>query len=131
MSDEKPSLKMRLRGRLRRATNRLLGKRPSQKTHNDLQATLVVNDDSPISVRAGDTLLTALINNGYDISHYCGGMASCGTCRIVIRDGSPHLSKIQGREQMVLGYESAEAGDRLACQARIHGPVTVEIPRWF
>lgn len=68
---------------------------------------------------------------GLDLSHYCGGTCSCGTCRVEILLGAEHLSSPRGNETMVLGAEHLLAGDRLACQARVLGPVVVRVPEWF
>lgn len=92
---------------------------------------LTVEGSAPIPVAGGQSILRAAVLNGVDISHYCGGMASCGTCKVEVVEGSENLLPADGREQMVLGSQSAAAGHRLACQARVVGPVTVRIPRWF
>ncbi len=80
---------------------------------------------------AGETLLRAAVVSRLDLSHYCGGTCSCGTCRVEILEGGETLSPIEGREQMVLGYQATQAGDRLACQARVGGDVVVRIPEDF
>ena len=80
---------------------------------------------------AGMTLLQAAIRGGVQLPHYCGGNCSCGSCRIVIVEGAGNLSKPQGREEMVLGGNRIRNGERLGCQARIVGPVTVRIPANF
>ena len=92
---------------------------------------LTVEGSAPIEVKGGTTVLAGAVLNGIDISHYCGGMASCGTCKVSVVTGAENLLPADGREQMVLGSQSTASGDRLACQARVVGPVTVKIPRWF
>lgn len=92
---------------------------------------LVFEGHAEIEVPAGTTLLAAARQAGVEVPHYCGGTCSCGTCRVVIRAGADRLSPAEGREQMVLGSERARDGDRLACQARALGPVTIHIPDWF
>lgn len=119
-----------LRSRLRRFARRVVKGAPAQPSAT-APAQIVFNERAPLAVPDGTTILVAARSADVDISHYCGGMASCGTCRIVVREGAENLSPIQPREHMVLGHESASAGDRLACQARIRGPVSVKVPRWF
>lgn len=85
----------------------------------------------PKEVPPGTTLLAAASLVGLDLNHYCGGTCSCGTCRVEILEGFGALSKQEGREKMVLGGVHVEAGHRLACQARVQGPVKVRIPAWF
>ena len=77
------------------------------------------------------TLLQAADQLGVDLNHYCGGYCSCATCRVEILEGAGSLSAMRGNEQMVLGANHVARGDRLACQARVKGPVTVRIPEWF
>jgi len=76
---------------------------------------------------AGDRLLDLAKAGGVDLSHYCGGQASCGTCRVEVLDGAG-LDPIGAREQLVLGDAAARRGARLACQARARGPARVRVP---
>lgn len=128
MSGRRERQRFGIRARLRRAL------RPKQTTRSvDPQARAVISfqGTKQLEVPHGTTILQAARALDVSISHYCGGMASCGTCRVEIIDGADALSDIDGRETMVLGSQSAAAGNRLACQARILGAVTVKVPRWF
>lgn len=80
------------------------------------------------AVPAGTTVLQAAGGLGVDLDHYCGGTCSCGTCRVEVVEGRNNLSKAEGRERMVLGPVHADRGDRLACQAKVLGPVRVRVP---
>ncbi|MFN7142966.1 MAG: 2Fe-2S iron-sulfur cluster-binding protein [Myxococcota bacterium] len=86
---------------------------------------------TPVRVARGTTLLEAAEAGRLDLRHYCGGNSSCGTCRVVILKGHRNLSRREGMEEMALGAENVARGDRLACQAQVHGEVEVEIPDWF
>lgn len=66
-----------------------------------------------------------------DLDHFCGGQCSCGTCRVEVVDGAKHLSPRHMNEELVLGVEGVARGDRLACQAKIQGPVRVRVPDFF
>lgn len=79
-------------------------------------------------VPPGTTILQACRQLGVDLEHCCGGEATCGTCRVVIRDGGRRLSRIEPKEGGALQAFQETPDDRLGCQARIYGPVTVEIP---
>lgn len=80
----------------------------------------------------GWTLLQAAKEMRVDIDHFCGGRCSCSTCRVVVPESSrAMLSRRDLNEEAVLGPKAAGRGDRLACQARILGPVTVAIPATF
>ena len=82
-------------------------------------------------VRVGQTLLEAAKDLRIDIDYFCGGRCSCGTCRVKVLGNPRHLSRRDLNEEVVLGIQAVERGDRLACQARIRGPIEVEIPRFF
>lgn len=73
-----------------------------------------------------NTVLQILREQQVDISSYCGGMCSCGTCMIKIVDGQSFTTAIQNREIAVLGFSKKDT-HRLACQMRFQGTGTVTI----
>ena len=80
----------------------------------------------------GWTVLQAAKEMRVDIDHFCGGRCSCSTCRVVVpEEFQAMLSRRDLNEEAVLGPKAVERGDRLACQARILGPVSVKIPTTF
>jgi ferredoxin len=83
------------------------------------------------NVPTGISILALSERLKVEIDHYCGGQCSCGTCRINVINGAKNLSAMDGMEEMVLGAANIQKGCRLACQARVQGPVEIEIPRWF
>ena len=83
------------------------------------------------TIEAGATLLQAALALDVDLDHFCGGSCSCGTCRVEVVSGAEHLSRMKPSESIVLGHEAVQAGDRLACQARVLGPVEVRVPGFF
>ncbi|MBL7688499.1 MAG: (2Fe-2S)-binding protein [Bdellovibrionaceae bacterium] len=67
-------------------------------------------------VDAGSTVLEIAVENSVDISHSCGGMGTCGTCRI-------HLSVLSGQplarneiEQEMATDRGFQTDERLSCQ---------------
>ncbi len=81
-----------------------------------------------LAVEPGTTLLRAAVAAGLDLAHYCGGTCACGTCVVEVVTGAEGLSPLVGNEALVLGDVQRRRGDRLACQARVRGAVTVRIP---
>ncbi len=75
--------------------------------------------------RGGETILEVLGSAG--LAADCGGRGTCGKC-VVKAVPQEHLSPPTGEERRRLGEEGTVRGLRLACQARIRGDVTVEIP---
>lgn len=57
----------------------------------------------------------------------CGGKGSCGKCRIIV-DRPGNLSAPTPAEEKALSGLPGAGGQRLACQAKIQGPVAVTIP---
>lgn len=73
-------------------------------------------------VVAGTTLLDAARAAGEFIDSPCGGLGTCGSCR-VRTEGD--VSRLKADEAERLGGAGVAAGKRLACRARALGPVTV------
>lgn len=87
-------------------------------------------DGQTVQVEKGATVLEAARLHGLDLRYYCGGNCSCGTCRVQVVRGPEGLSRPRDNETFTLGMEAARRGDRLACQARVMGPVELKIPPW-
>ena len=79
-------------------------------------------------VPAGTTVLDACRRLGVELEHCCGGESTCGTCRVTILEGGKNLSRVHPREGGTLEGVMEGPNDRLGCQARIHGPVKIEVP---
>ena len=79
-----------------------------------------------VAVEPGTTILDAAIAGGIDLNHYCGGMASCGSCMVTVISGK--VSDMDDMEEATLDVVLEDDRDRLGCQARILGPVVVEVP---
>ena len=80
-----------------------------------------------VAVKKGTTILDAAIAAGVDLDHYCGGMASCGSCRVQILADS-QVSEMDMMEEATLDVVMEHDDDRLGCQTRILGPVKVLVP---
>ena len=82
--------------------------------------------DLKASVPLGTTLLDAAIEAGSDLDHYCGGMCSCGSCRLEIVAGK--VSAIEAMEESTLDIVRELETERLACQTRALGDVVLRLP---
>jgi len=71
----------------------------------------------------GRIVLDLLAEAGHDLPAACGGAGRCGQCLIEADGGM--LSPPTGLEQELLTPERLARGWRLACQARVEGPVTI------
>ncbi len=76
------------------------------------------------------TLMDAVESLMLPLGRSCDGVALCGFCRIRIIDGAENLSPVTQGEQEILKGLRADGAERLACCARIQGPVTVTTTYW-
>jgi nitrite reductase (NADH) large subunit len=80
---------------------------------------------------AHDTvLMDAVLQAALPLGQSCDGIALCGFCRVQILDGLENLSSAGSEERKILGAQHAGDNERLACCARIQGPVTVTTDYW-
>ncbi|MFQ5779334.1 MAG: 2Fe-2S iron-sulfur cluster-binding protein [Nitrospiria bacterium] len=80
-----------------------------------------------IEVDKGISVLAASMKAGVKHMHLCGGHGLCSTCRFRILEGGEHLSELTTYERFSLrGHLSFAADVRLACQAKVEGPVSVK-----
>ncbi|MBE9136808.1 (2Fe-2S)-binding protein [Nodosilinea sp. LEGE 07088] len=88
-----------------------------------------VNEDTEVNVADGANLRFKALENRIDIYTFsgklmnCGGYGQCGTCVVDIVAGSENLSPRTKVEERKL--KKWPASCRLACQATVHGPVSV------
>ncbi len=78
-------------------------------------------------VKEGKSILEAAREIGIDLISICGGKGVCGKCRIEIKEGSENLTPPTDNEKKIL-KDDLNSFYRLACSARINGPVSVTIP---
>lgn len=78
-----------------------------------------------VEVPHGSPLLASLVASGLQINHFCGGNGSCGTCKFEVIEGLANLQRPTTAE--IVGGAASEPTRRLACQARILGPITIRV----
>jgi len=83
--------------------------------------TLTIEPHPPFEVETGTTLLDASEDAGVPLDSDCGGVAACNACRVTVVVGEDGLSPLDPEEQHFLD----EDDQRLGCQARVLGNVTV------
>jgi len=74
------------------------------------------------------TVLEVALSTGIGLSHSCGGMASCGTCRIEVIRGVERLeprNEVEAEMASAFGWRSDE---RLACQTLAVDGLVVMVP---
>ena len=75
-------------------------------------------------------LLDAVLQTGLGVGQSCDGIALCGFCRVRVLDGIENLTPAESEERKVLAAQHAGDDERLACRARIKGPVTLTTDYW-
>jgi ferredoxin len=84
-------------------------------------------DGKKIGARHGGTLLAAALKSRTRLMHLCGARTLCATCRVKVTAGAENLAPMSTLERLSLRYHlSFSSRTRLACQARVVGPVAVE-----
>jgi ferredoxin len=82
------------------------------------------------TVVADSSLLDAIHQLCLPLGQACDGVALCGFCRVKVLAGLENLTPVAAEEKKIL--DSLHAGDdeRLACCARVTGPVTITTDYW-
>src|SRR5690606_5116454 len=74
-----------------------------------------------------ETLLHQFKKAGKKIKSSCGGCATCSDCTIIVKSGEMNLSPQTFEELRLLGNVFHITKERLSCQTRITGDVTLDI----
>lgn len=80
-----------------------------------------------LELSSEDTLLNELKKAGKKIKSSCGGCATCADCTIIVKSGEANLSPQTFEELRLLGNVFHITKERLSCQTRIIGDVTLDI----
>ena len=82
-----------------------------------------------INAEAGKSVFDIATENNISTRSDCGGKGLCGKCLVAV-DRQENLSEISDREKRFLKEEQINDGYRLACQAKVQGPVNITIPEY-
>ena len=95
-------------------------------TYGDCTVTIKSDRESKqFVVAGGGNLLTALVDNGEEISSSCGGKGTCGYCKCRVTSGGGQLLPT---EEIFMSRKEREQDMRLACQVKIKEDIDIEIP---
>lgn len=83
-------------------------------------------DGREVLAPTGETILNVARAAGVTVDAPCGDRGLCGKCRVFLRDGQ--AGPVTDEERALLSTAELAAGVRLACEARVVGPITVEVP---
>jgi len=86
-------------------------------------------DNRTFVVKTGSTVMESLVKEGLLLRTDCGSHGRCGKCLVrVAGPGHGGLSEMDEAEGRCIGPAERVRGYRLACRARVLGPVSLEIP---
>jgi adenylate cyclase len=83
-----------------------------------------------LQVPEGATLLDAAREVGLPIAQACDSGGLCAGCALRVLEGARFLSEESPDEAAAKERNRVLAGQRLACQCRVHGPVLVTASYW-
>mgnify|MGYP005847756595 CR=1 FL=1 len=81
-----------------------------------------------IFVNKGTTIITALKTLGLVIESPCGGLGTCGKCKIICQENKTGLSELSKNELKLLTKHELEQGYRLACQCNALDDIRIVLP---
>jgi 2Fe-2S ferredoxin len=81
-----------------------------------------------VPIGAATSVLEVALQNHIDLSHSCGGMGSCTTCRVWVESETALLSPRTELEQEIASSRNFDPRERLACQLEPHDGLVVRIP---
>jgi ferredoxin, 2Fe-2S len=84
-----------------------------------------------IEVEPGKSLLKHFQDCYLDWMHACGGKGRCTTCKVIVIKGMAALSSVTPAEQRYRRMNAISAFERLSCQARPLGDITVRVPEEY
>lgn len=79
-------------------------------------------DNIIVKGSSGESILKTALKAGIHLSTTCGGSGTCGSCRIIVREG-----QLDSAYSDTIPEDEFKSGVRLACQSYISGDVTVEV----
>lgn len=85
-------------------------------------------DAKRVLVTEGETILETALRHRVPIEHSCGGMGSCGTCRVFVKKGLEKLDRRGEVEQEIADDRQFSENERLACQNQAMDGLEVRVP---
>lgn len=88
-------------------------------------AQLTINSERIVVADIGDKLLSVLDYCDIRLPRTCGGVGTCGLCRVQVSGPADTISPIERDE---LGDNQVAQGFRLACQTVVRGDLNITVP---
>lgn len=91
----------------------------------------ITNNEQDIPFSKESSTLELLLKNDIKIDHSCGGMGSCGTCRVFVKSSLNDLPKRNEIEQERADDLCFEDDERLTCQLRPYSGLIIELQEFI
>jgi len=82
-----------------------------------------------VEVEEEDSILSAALKSGVDLTSICSGKGNCGKCKVIIDDVKA-VNGMTDKEIELLTVEERKNGVRLACFTKIKDEVIVKVPEY-
>lgn len=93
----------------------LIGSKQKSNSEPAIQM-VVLPEELVVPASQNQTILEALLDADVDIDHSCGGMGSCGTCRVFVEKGLELFEPRGELEQEIANDRRFSDDERLCCQ---------------
>jgi len=81
-------------------------------------------------VPSGENLMKALMTHGVPVASSCKGDGVCSKCKVKVLEGRQNLSIEEISETILKNKNSISAQERISCQCRVLGDVTIDTGYW-
>ncbi len=88
---------------------------------------VTLSNGQTLSIREDQNLLEACREAGIYVKSGCGGHATCSDCLVKITQGVDNLNPPSFEETQLIGNVFHITKERLSCQTKVLGPVSVDI----
>jgi uncharacterized 2Fe-2S/4Fe-4S cluster protein (DUF4445 family) len=78
-----------------------------------------------LEAREGENLFRLLVRHSYPIPSACGGLGTCGKCKVLIQKG---LKPPTESERVHFSQAELDQGWRLSCQQKVDRDIALEVP---
>lgn len=98
----------------------------ADKTIGDYgEKTITINNEEEMLIKAGDSLLSTLLEQKIFIPSACGGKGTCGYCKVKVTEGG---GPVLPTELPWLTEAELKDDIRLSCQCKVKEDMKIEIP---
>ncbi|MBM7408858.1 ASKHA domain-containing protein [Methanococcus maripaludis] len=85
----------------------------------------ITNDNNKFEFKEGEFIFKILQKNGIKIEVPCGGVGTCGKCKVRVVGGK--ISPLSSEELEYLSKDEIDRGIRLSCRTKAFGNVKIEL----